>query len=179
MQLKPFRQYDENDVINLYSLAQNSGNAGDLVQFQSFNPSDWDGYDVNNNLAPFPGMSIPRYVNKAKVALGTSGNTNLIVGMALWNVRESDPLGRPLIYDAQRYAELHVVTSGQTLPILKRGWVVISGYEGTAGAGSGISAGDSTAGAWKVIGPAVTPSLGKFLSQSGADGYAFAYLNVA
>jgi hypothetical protein len=178
MQIKPFRAYDENDVLNIYSLAEASGNAGDLVQYQSLNPSDWDGYDMNNNLAPFPGMSIPLYVNKAKVAQSTSGSTTNVLGMAIWNTRQSDPLGRPLIYTPDRYMELHVVTSGQTLPVLKRGMVFVSGYEGTANAGSGIAAGDGGLGAWKVVGKDVTPNLGKWLSQSGADGYALAYLNV-
>lgn len=178
MQLKPFRAYDEHDVINLYSLLENSGNAGDLVQFSSWNPSDSDGYDATNNLSPFPGLTIPRYVNKAKVALSTSGSTNVCAGILLWDVRTNDALGRPLIYDAQRWNELQVVYSGQTVPLAKRGMFVVSGYEGTAGPGSGIAAGDSTAGAWKVVGPAVTPSLGKFMSTSGADGFAVAFINV-
>lgn len=178
MRLKPFRSYDEHDVVNLFSLAEASGNAGELVTFQSFNPSDWDGYDVNQNLAPFPGMTIPRYVNKAKVALAASGTTNLVVGALLYDVRTTDALGRPLIYDAQRYHELQVVYSGQTVPICKRGMLVVSGYEGTAGPGSGIAAADGGAGNWKVIGVNATPSLGRWLSQSGADGFAVAYLNV-
>lgn len=179
MNLKPFRSYDEHDVINLMSLAEASGNAGDLVENQSFNPSDWDGYDVNQNLAPFAGMTIPRYVNKAKVKLATSGSTNNVVGALLWNVRSTDPLGQPLIYNAQRYAELQVVYSGQTVPICKRGILVVSGYEGVAGPGSGIAAGDGGLGAWKVVGINATPILGRFMSQSGSDGYAIGYLNVA
>jgi len=178
MNLKPFRSYEEASVINLYSLAEASGNAGDMVQFQSWNPTDSDGYDSNQNLAPFAGMTIPRYVDKAKVALVTSGNTAIAAGALLWDVRANDALGRPLIYDAQRWNELQVVYSGQTVPILKRGIVIVSGYEGTAAAGSGIAAGDSTAGAWKVVGPAVTPNCGKWLSQSGSDGYAVAFLDV-
>lgn len=177
MKIKPFRQFDEHDVINLYSLTQDSGNAGDLVKFGTWNPSDSDGY-AGGNLAPFAGMSIPRYVNKATVSLSTSGSTTACVGALLWDVRTVDALGRPLIYDAQRWLELQVVYSGQTVPIVKRAILVVSGYEGTAGPGSGIGAGDSTAGAWKVLGLDATPSLGKFMSQSGADGYAVAYLNV-
>lgn len=178
MRLKPFRSYDEHDVVNIYSLAESSGNAGDLVENQSFNPSDWDGYDNNQNLAAFPGMTNLRYVNKAKVKLATSGSTTNVVGALLYDVRNTDALGRPLIYDTQRYNELQVVYSGQTVPICKRGMLIISGYEGTAGPGSGIVAGDNGNGAWKVAGLNATPILGRFMSQSGADGYAVAYLNV-
>lgn len=179
MRLKPFRAYDEHDVINLYSLVENSGNAGELVQFVSWNPSDSDGYDGSNNLAPFGGITIPRYVNKAKVSLSTSGSTLNVVGALLWDVRQTDALGRPLIYDAQRWQELQVVYSGQTVPICKRGILIVSGYEGTAGAGSGIAAGDGGLGAWKVVDITATPILGRFMSTSGADGFAVAYLNVA
>lgn len=178
MKIKPFRQYDENDVINLFSLAEASGNQGELVELQAWNPSDSDGYDTNNQLSPFAGIDIPRYVNKAKVRLATSGNTNIVLGALLWDVREQDTLGRPLIYNAQRYQELQVVTSGQTVPVLTRGIMVVSGFTGTPAAGSGIQTDDGGNGNWKVVHPSVTPTLGRFLSSTGADGYAVAFLNV-
>lgn len=176
MNLKPFRQYDENDVINLFSLAEASGDAGCLAELQAWNPSDSDGYDNNNELSPFIGQAIPRYVNKAKVKLATSGNTNSVLGALLWNVRELDSLGRPLIYNAQRYQELQVVTSGQSVPILTRGLLTVSGFTGTPGPGSGIQVDDNGLGNWKVVHSSVTPSLGKFLSSTGADGYAIALI---
>ncbi len=178
MNIKPFRQYDENDVINLFSLAEASGNAGDLAELVSWNPSDSDGYDINNELSPFAGQAIPRYVNKAKVKLATSGSNALVLGALLWNVREQDALGRPLIYNAQRYQELQVVTSGQTVPIMTRGLLTVSGFTGTPAAGSGIQVDDAGNGNWKVVHSSVTPSLGKFLSSTGADGYAIALLHV-
>lgn len=179
MKIKPFRSYDEHEVINLYSLLEDSGNAGDFVEYVSWNPSDSDGYDGSTNLSPFGGISIPRYVSKAKVKLATSGSENVVAGILLYDVRTNDALGRPLIFDAQRYNELQVVYSGQTVPMCKRGMVVISGFAGTPAPGSGIGVHNSTAGGWKVLGPAVTPSLGKFLSSTGADGYAVANLLIA
>lgn len=178
MNIKPFRQYDENDVINLFSLAEASGDAGCLAELQAWNPSDSDGYDINNELSPFAGQAIPRYVNKAKVKLATSGNNNTVIGALLWNVRENDALGRPLIYNAQRYLELQVVTSGQTIPLMTRGILTVSGFVGTPGVGSGIQVSDAGLGDWKVVHSSVTPSLGKFLSSTGADGYAIAWLNI-
>jgi hypothetical protein len=178
MLLKPFRSYDEHDVINLYSLAESSGNAGDLVQFQSWNPSDSDGYDINQNLSPFAGMSIPRYVGNAKVRIAPAGgDAGIVAGALLYDVRNTDALGRPLIYDAQRWNELQVVYSGQVVPICKRGILIVSGFSGTAAPGSGIGVGAQSNGQWSVIGPAVTPNLGKWMSTSGADGYAVGYLN--
>lgn len=177
MRIKPFRQYDEHDVINLYSLAEASGNAGELVELQAWNPTDSDGYDGSTNFAPFNGISIPRYVNKAKVRLATSGNTNIVLGAMLWDVRETDALGRPLNFDAQRYYELQVATSGQTVPVMTKGMLLVSGHEGTPGPGSGIATADGGLGNYKVVGPAVTPNIGRWLSSTGSDGYAFAYIN--
>jgi hypothetical protein len=175
MKIKPFRSYDEHDVVNLYSLTQDSGNAGDLVQLQSMTPGDLDGYDANYQLSPFAGSDILRYVNKSKVALAT--DINLVLGALLWDVRTNDALGRPLIFESQRWNELQVVYSGQTVPVVTRGILVVSGMSGAPAPGSGIGVG-ATAGQWLVQGPAVTPSLGKWLSTTGADGFAFAYLKV-
>lgn len=177
MRLKPFRSYDESDVINLYALTEGSASAGDLVKFGTWNPDDSDSY--TGNLAPFAGMRIPRMVSNARVSLASSGTVNTVVGAILWSVSETDALTRPLIYTPERYNALQVVTSGQNCPILKRGILTCSGFDGTPGPGSGIGVSNTTAGAWSVIGPAVTPSLGKWLSTTGADGYALAFLNVA
>lgn len=179
MKIKPFRQYDENDVINLYSLAESSGNQGDLAELVSWNPSDSDGYDVGAELSPFAGITIPRYVSKAKVKLATSGNENMVLGALLWDVRETDVLGRPLIYTAQRYQELQVVVSGQAVPIVTKAVLIVSGFTGTPGVGSGIGVDNSGLGNWKVIGKDATPRLGTWLSTTGADGYAVARLNIS
>lgn len=176
MFLKPFRQYDEADVVNLYSLVENSGDAGDLCELVSMNPSALDGF--GGNISPFAGIQIPRKETLAKVRLATSGSECLVIGMSLWNVRESDALGRPLQYDYQRWAELQVVYSGQTLPVLTRGIVHISGFTGTPGPGSGIGVDSGGAGRWSVLPVCQTPNLGKFLSSTGADGAAIAFLNI-
>jgi hypothetical protein len=178
MRLKPFRQFDENDVINLFSLAEASGDAGSLVELVSWNPSDSDGYDSNAELSPFPGITIPRYVSKAKVKLATAGSEDKILGAMLWDVREQDVLGRPLIYTMQRYLELQTVTSGQAVPVVTKAILTVSGMTGTPAPGSGIGVDAGGNGNWTVIGPAVTPSLGKWLSSTGADGYAIASLHV-
>lgn len=189
MNLKPIRQFDENDVINFYSLVEASGNAGELVEYVSWNPSADDAY-TTDNLSPFGGTSVPRYVNAAKVKLATSGNESNVAGLLLVDVRQTDQLGRPLIYDAQRWNELNVVYSGQTVPLAKRGIFLVSGFTGTPGPGSGIGVSTGGNGNWRVLFPnAFTPtlnnptgvnttSLGRFLSQTGANGYAFAYLDV-
>jgi hypothetical protein len=177
MQLKPFRSYEESDVINLYALQESDVDAGHLVMFGTWDPDNSDGYGAN--LSPFGGMSIPRKVSNARVSLATSGSTNLVVGATLWAVKEQDALGRPLIYTPDRYNSLQVVTSGQNCPILKRGILVCAGFDGVPAPGSGIAVSDSTPGGWKVIGADETPSLGKWLSSPGADGFAVAFLNVA
>ena len=177
MQLLPFRQYAEEDVINLYSLVEASGDAGCLTELVSFNPSETDEM-VDGGLAPYAGMYSPRIATKAKIQLATSGSEAKGVGMALWNVRETDDLGRKLILDNQRYNELQVVISGQTLPVLRRGIVTVKGFAGTAGPGSGIGVDNAGAGGWKVLAAGASNSLGQFLSSTGTLGQAVAFLNV-
>jgi len=172
MKLKPFRSYEESNVVNLYSLVEASGNAGDAVEMVSWNPSADEGFGPN--LAPYGGMTIPRYERLSKVKLATRGSERKVLGIALWNVRETSDLGFPLIYDLQRYNEIHTVTSGQSLPVLVRGYVMASGFNGTPGPGSGI--GINSAGQWNVTGVDVTPVIGRFLSSTGADGYAAAFI---
>ena len=174
MKLKPFRGYDEAEVVNLYSLTENSGNAGDAVELVSWNPSDDEGYGVN--LSPYAGMQIPRYERKSKVKLATRGNERKVLGIMLWNVRETDDLGRKLIYDPQRYNELQTVTSGQSVPVLVRGYVMASGFTGPSPSpGSGV--GVDQLGQWTVTGLNVTNVIGTFLSSTGSDGYAAAFIN--
>lgn len=123
--LMPFRQYDEHDVINLYSLLAPSGDAGTLVKVTSgaANPSNPDGYSTNQLGAVPNTLSYSyRYETKLKVEPTASGDTSFAaLGILLWDVRETDENGLPLRYFPQRAKEILAVISGQTVPIAMRG----------------------------------------------------------
>ena len=177
MQLLPFRQYGEEDVINLYALVEASGDAGCLAEAVSMNPSIVDEF-VDGGLAPYSKMYSPRIATAAKAQLATSGSDAKVVGVMLYNVREYDDLGRKLILENQRYNELQVVISGQTCPMLRQGMVTVKGFDGVAGPGSGIGVSNAGAGNWKVLAAGAAGSLGQFLSTTGNNGQAIAFINI-
>lgn len=127
--LKPF-QYQETDVLNLFSY---SGSipvyAGTCVKAQ--NGSGWNTtisdasilYPVGN--AIYQNATSYRWGTQACVTNAGTGDT--VLGMLLYDVREVDENGIPLKQYPQKAAENNWILSGQTVPILIRGFVFISG----------------------------------------------------
>jgi hypothetical protein len=152
--LRPFRDYNEKDVINLftvsgapidttYNIIATKGSIVKIVGSGFVNDiNDPEGmignmglYNVNN----FVGQ---RYGANAFVALANSGDT--AIGMTLFDVRELDENGEFLKYRPQKAAEMEAVLSGQVVPIVTRGRFIISGIQtgnGFGGVGTAITAG--------------------------------------
>lgn len=179
MNLKPLRNLSEYEVINFFALDAASGDKGSLVVIKG------DGFVSTANLTwqqnegtPAHNVVNPRWSVPSQVALATSGaSKTTVLGVMLYDVRDSSYLGRPSQWDRQRMAEKQAVASGEAVPVMVRGYILVSGYEGTAGANSGIVAADAGNGAWKVVAAGTANSIGKFLGKADADGYALAYIN--
>ncbi len=142
IRLLPFRQYAEQDVVNLYAVLPtgtnamdtpftNGGNdAGVLVKVSNGNmsqdPITYDGGQGNNYLGktdyPFVGRdkypSVPLQVNE-----GGSGDSCL--GVTLRQTLTHDENGEKLIYYPQKAIEMQAVISGQAVPVLSRGIVTL------------------------------------------------------
>lgn len=142
IRLLPFRQYAEQDVVNLYAVLPtgtnamdapftNGGNdAGVLVKVSNGNmsqdPITYDGGQGNNYLGktdyPFVGRdkypSVPLQVNEA-----ASGDAAL--GVTLRQTLTHDENGEKLIYYPQKAIEMQAVISGQAVPVLSRGIVTL------------------------------------------------------
>lgn len=176
MNLKPLRNVNEHDVIPFFALDSVSGDMGQLVKVKT----GWvNGVDLDYvNLFQNTDALSQRPVVHAKVTFGASGDdATTLLGILLWNVREFNYLGVPMIYDRTRQAEAMAVASGEGVPILTKGLVLVSGYTGTAGAGSGAVCDDGGNGVWKVT-SSQTGSIGKFLGGADADGFALFKLNL-
>ncbi len=122
--LHPFRQYSEWEVINLYSLLLNSGDAGTLVKVVSgaADPSNSDGYSSQTVGANVPLTQSLRYETKNKITPTVSGDDKHdALGLTLLDTRETDENGLPLRYFPQRAKEIFAVVSGQTVPVVTRG----------------------------------------------------------
>ena len=157
--LRPFRDYNEHDVVNLFAFdgAQDANGviatAGTVVKvigngFQpvvaSTNPGG-TGFlgAVPVDMAGLVGAGFAntvsnRYALTSKVGAASSGDAAL--GITLISTQELDENGEKLIFNPRKAAEKNVVVSGQGVPVLTKGIVVYSGTEisNSASVGAGV-----------------------------------------
>ena len=125
--LLPFRSYDDNDVINFYSLDTITGEAGSLVkvsegdldkqpvEYTSRGDSDSWVEQQGNALSLYP--QVPYKVTKCS----TTGAAVHPLGILLRDVRSKDENGENLLYYPEKREELQCVVSGEAVPIATRG----------------------------------------------------------
>lgn len=132
--LLPFRDYDEKDVINLYTFSGNFPvNKGTIVTVldSGFVPSTTDilemiGYVGGAN--GYPNTVSQRFGAAPKV--GPCAATNEPLGMLLYDGRETDENGEKLVFKPRKAAEMEVFVTGQVAPIVTRGIFLYSGVAG-------------------------------------------------
>ncbi len=142
--LRPFRDYSEHEVVNVFTFSGASESAAVVLTkgavvavegagFQPFStgtlgtPIESLG-SVGNS---YTNTVSDRYGSVAKVRLATSGDQPL--GLTLMDIRELDENGERLGFNPRKAAEMNVVISGQSVPVLTRGVVLYSGVSATAG----------------------------------------------
>ena len=130
--LLPFRQYDENDVINFYSLDTETGEAGSVVKVSAANLSDdpvqyverGDADSYQNTMGK--GLSLyPEVPYKVSKMVATGGNDKAL-GILLRDVRAKDENGENLLYYPQKKEELQCVVSGEAVPVATKGLFTIN-----------------------------------------------------
>jgi len=184
--LKPFRSYDEHDVVNLFALDDNTVNLnvddakikkGVLVAVAGDGWKNTDEALDSHGLGgatttTAPGKSFAntvslRYGTTARVNPCPSGSSAAPLGITLWDMAERDENGEKLLYHPRKAAEMQAVISGQTMPVLTKGIVLYKGKltaenpgditPGTAIYASQSGAGElSTTATW--LGGAVAPA---------------------
>ena len=183
--LKPFRVYDEHDVVNLYAYsgtisidAGTSVPKGTLVKVQG---DGWMNTDDPTEMLGSPGASYngtvsQRYGTTAKVAMTSSGNVAL--GALLHSVAEVDENGELLKFNPRKAAEMEVALSGQTVPVLTRGVLLYTGDSiGTVTPGTKLYAGDNGE-LIQYNDDSAGFQVGKVLGTSDSDGYALIKLEL-
>ncbi len=171
--LRPFRDYDEHDVINLFaynsavSLPQNKGtfvtiSAGwnnayaDSALSTSLQETELLG-DVGVNA----GNTVSeRYGLVAQVGVTATGDSAPL-GISLWDCKETDENGEKLVFNPRKAAEMQAVISGQAVPVATKGIFVYSGVLGTPAANGSCYVG--TDGVLSATGNADAKVVGKFL----------------
>jgi hypothetical protein len=126
----PFRQYNEQDVINMFSLDTVTGEAGSLVKISSANldldpvslveRSDSLGFQnyMGNASSLYP--EVPYKVTKV------TNTGERPIGILLRDVRSVDENGENLQYYPRKKEELQCVISGEAVPIATRGLFMLN-----------------------------------------------------
>jgi len=142
--LHPFRQYNENDVINLFTYNGTSVEAGTLLKLDSSN--QWTGLGSDDYVDLGSDASGTSYSNvvstqySLKGKLGKAGLGERPLGINLMEMAETDENGEKLLYNPRKAAEMGVVIPGQAVPVASRG-VFIYNSSDAAWTGSTVNAG--------------------------------------
>ena len=156
LRLLPFRQYAEQDVVNLYSNATcnestdstGDGDAGVFVSVVSGNlnqgPTMYDHNvpsSISWNTAGIPHLGkdgypiVPLKVDVAPAA--SSGSA--VLGVTLYQTALKDENGEKLLYYPQKALESQAVLSGQAVPVLTKGIITLSLSAGSTNGASATS----------------------------------------
>lgn len=119
--LLPFRQYDDNDVVNMFAYDGTDVGAGTIVKVSAANLNEdlvdlvEDGSFLNTQGNAFS----PLAVNPLRVSAAGSGDSAL--GITLRDVRDTDENGEKLRFYPQKKEELQAVLSGESVPVASKG----------------------------------------------------------
>ena len=154
LRLLPFRQYNEQDVVNVFALqnadvlesttGDGKGSNGVFVKITDGNfDQDVITYGSNSYLGktdyPFVGGDMYP-TNPLEVAAAASGEIPL--GLTLNQTAKTDENGEKLIYNTTKKEELQAILPGQTVPVATKGIFTLSANAIEGGAASVFTIGD-------------------------------------
>ena len=186
--LRPFRDYDEKDVINLFTIsgAALPINKGTLVTvaLSGFNTQAepieslgvYGGFSESNTISQ-------RYGVTAKLTVAGTGDIPL--GITLFDMRETDENGLLLKYEPRKAAELEAILSGQAMPVVTRGIFLYSGITGSPAINASLYAGPagvidhfSTSASASGVTQYLQARVGKVIGQKDSQGFALIKLEL-
>jgi len=129
--LLPFRQYDENDVVNMFSYDGSEVGAGLIVKITSADLNVDSVQYSDGGFLNAIGNATSQYASVPhKVQLADSGDAAL--GVLLRDVREEDENGEKIRFYPNKKAELQCVASGEAVPVATKGFFtfVQAAFEG-------------------------------------------------
>lgn len=181
MNLLKIREWEEHDVVNLYSTMEGAVNKGTVMEYRTASMDDQNGFGVSLGNVPSYAISNDYGVNwKIQAA---SAYSKKIAGILLYSVVTTitDPWSIDARFaDPAKLAEKQLVVSGRAVPFVTRGLFEVSGIDissGSAGPGPGTGAclSHSGNGIIATYNPAgdigdLRPRLGTFMTTTGANG---------
>ena len=123
--LLPFRQVHENDVVNLFAFDGSSATRGLIVKLDTSNGWKLSDELGTTTLTSYNNTVSDRYNVKGKITTCGSGASNVPFGMLMYDVAETDENGEKLIYHPRKAHEMQVSVSGQAVPVLTKGIVLL------------------------------------------------------
>ena len=179
--LKPFRDYSEDDVINLFAFGDRSVTLGtSTVVYAGSAVKVQTGWSNTNELemlgdvgAAYANTVSERYGVTADVQYTEGGADEAALGLTLYDVREYDENGEALKFNPRKQDELQAVLSGQAVPIATRGVFLMATGSWASSAGilqdnDVFATGDGKV--TKVGAKAVNNRIGRTLGGPDADG---------
>ena len=127
--LKPFRDYSEHDVINLFAFGDDAqalgttdvAQAGSVVKVKTGWTNGAETEFLGDVGASFNNTVSQRYGVTAEVEYTDGGGDESSLGITLYDVREFDENGEALKFNPRKAAELQAVLTGQAVPVATRG----------------------------------------------------------
>lgn len=191
--LKPFRDYSEHEVINLFA-CDTIANKGTLVAPVRSWKDNGSGTENSKNgplklSSTGPGALYPNSLTLNFDLVGTvtpvvnpahvlpNNPHGPVIGMLLKDVREFDENGEKLIFNSRKAAEMDAIVKDiQAVPILTRGIVLVNDIDVTAGVPDpGDAAYVGSNGCISTSGSIV---IGRFLSKKDENGYALVKISI-
>ncbi len=179
--LRPFRDYDEKDVINIFSV---SGVAlpfskGTLVKITQGLRNDQEQIEMLGNAGDFSVSNTVAQRYGVYPKIGVAGDGDNPIGMTLFDVRETDENGELLKFHPRKAAEMEAILSGQACPLVTRGTFEYIGATGTISAGATAYCGANGV-LTTYSGAAALPNVavGRFLGPTGANSGIYVWLNI-
>lgn len=181
LRLLPFRQYDEQDVINLFKFggtpngapSETTADSGMLVKVSSSDlskdPIEYLGSHSLLGSSGYPHVARNGYP-QVPLSVEAAGASDVAIGITLNQTLTHDENGENLLRYPQKKAELFAVTSGEAVPVASKGIFTfdqsaveaVNSSDGTASDGSNSSTWNDAA--WEVDGTK------NKLATQGADG---------
>lgn len=183
--LKPLRDIDQHEVLNMFAHESGNINKGTVVKVNSATGRT----DVMRSSSGVPYLRgtrdasrdlLPSYVYAMnyevawKVTNATSGDQPL--GITLRDIRVNDEWGDELYFKRTKLAEGDIVVSGESVPILTRGLINTNSFSTLADPAPGLAVYPSASEAGKLDCMAEdqtrTDRVGKCLTLKDLDGFA-------
>jgi len=170
MTIRPFRDYSEHEVINLFAL-EGETNKGTFVTAKT------NGFDLTAESAfsddSFINNTVSARFNVANRLVAAPSGTMpaMVLGMTLKDVRSVDENGYPLKFEPRKAAERDLIISGEAVPVVKRGVFLYSGVDGNPSFGDGLAISDAGDGSLKVVAPGVASAVAKALGPKDPNGF--------